>query len=70
MDATSSTGSNGAKVLEFERGSIDFKKHVAAGKHRVWPDYGEWAAGLILLQHHGGGVSYRNVKIRDLTAPR
>ena len=61
---------NGAKVLEFERGSDDFKKHVAAGKHRVWPHYGEWAAGLILLQHHGGGVSYRNVKLRDLTAPQ
>ena len=57
---------NGAKVLEFERGSEDFKKHVAEGKHRVWPGYGEWAEGLVLLQHHGGGVSYRNVKIREL----
>lgn len=57
---------NGAKVLEFERGSADFKAHVAEGKHRVWPSYGEWADGLILLQHHGGGVSYRNVRIREL----
>jgi hypothetical protein len=61
---------NGARVLEFERGSDDFKKHVASGKHRAWPHYGEWATGLVLLQHHGGGVAFRNVKIRDLTAPR
>jgi hypothetical protein len=32
----------------------------------VWPGYGEWADGLVLLQHHGGGVSYRNVRIREL----
>jgi hypothetical protein len=57
---------NGQKVLEFERGSADFKAHVAQGKHRVWPAYGEWADGLVLLQHHGGGVSYRNVRIREL----
>ena len=47
---------NGVKVLEFERGSEDFKKLVAESKYRVWPGYGEWASGLILLQHHGKGV--------------
>ncbi len=57
---------NGAKVLEFERGSEEFKRHVTDSKHRVWPNYGEQAEGRILLQHHGGGVSFRNVKIREL----
>jgi hypothetical protein len=57
---------NGAMVLEFERGSEDFKKHVAESKHRVWPSYGEQPQGRILLQHHGGGVSFRNVRIREL----
>jgi hypothetical protein len=57
---------NGRKVLEFERGSADFKQHVAQGKHKQWPAYGEWDEGLLLLQHHGGGVSYRNVKLREL----
>jgi hypothetical protein len=56
---------NGRKLLEFERGSGDFKAHVAQGKHKVWPAYGEWDEGLLLLQHHGGGVSFRNVKIKE-----
>ena len=59
---------NGVRVLEFERGSQDFRDHVALGKHRAWPAYGEWNEGLLLLQHHGGGVSYRNVKLRELKA--
>jgi hypothetical protein len=57
---------NGTKVLEFERGSEEFRRHVADSKHRVWPNYGEQPKGRILLQHHGGGVSFRNVKIREL----
>jgi hypothetical protein len=59
---------NGVKVLEFERGSADFKAHVAEGKHRRWPGYGEWPEGRLLLQHHGGGVSFRDVKVRELKA--
>jgi hypothetical protein len=55
---------NGAKVLEFERGSDDFKAHLATSKHKVWPGYGEEKEGRILLQHHGGGVSYRSIRIR------
>ncbi len=55
---------NGAKVLEFERGSDDFKAHLATSKHKVWPGYGEEMEGRLLLQHHGGGVSYRSIRIR------
>jgi hypothetical protein len=57
---------NGAKLLEFERGSEEFRRHVALSKHRVWAGYGDEPEGRILLQHHGGGVSFRNVKIREL----
>ena len=57
---------NGAKVLEFERGSADFKAHLATSKHKVWPGYGEEKEGPILLQHHGGGTGYRNIRIRAL----
>ena len=59
---------NGAKVLEFERGSADFKAHLATSKHEVWPGYGEEKEGPILLQHHGGGTGYRNIRIRALKA--
>ena len=57
---------NGAKTVEFERGSENFRQHVAESKFKNIPDFGEWADGHILLQEHGNEVSFRNVKIREL----
>ena len=59
---------NGEKTVEFERGSPDFRDAVARSKFKDIPDFGEWADGHILLQEHGSEVSFRNVKIRELTA--
>lgn len=58
---------NGKKILEFVRGSQAFTEAVAKSKFRqTMPAFGMVEKGRILLQEHGGEVSFRNIKIREL----
>ncbi|MEZ0472792.1 3-keto-disaccharide hydrolase [Luteimonas salinilitoris] len=55
---------NGVKLVEYERGSADFRAKMARSKYKDIADFGELPRGPILLQDHGNAVSFRSIKIR------
>lgn len=57
---------NGIKIVEFERGTQQWRALVAYSKYKDWPRFGELEAGNILLQDHGDEVSFRSIKIKEL----
>lgn len=57
---------NHVKVLEFERGSDDFRKKVAESKFAEYENFGEAREGHILIQDHGSRMAFRNIKIKEV----
>lgn len=57
---------NGVKVLEYDRNTPDFRKHIAESKFHAIPGFGEVNSGHLLLQDHGDQASFRNLKVREL----
>jgi Domain of Unknown Function (DUF1080) len=59
---------NGVKVVEFELWSPDWERRVRESKFKDYPKYGRARRGHIGVQDHGDRVSYRNIKIREITS--
>jgi sugar phosphate isomerase/epimerase len=57
---------NGLKILEYERGSDDFKARVAESKFKDINSNGTLPDGYLLLQDHGSIVHFRNIKVKEL----
>jgi len=57
---------NGTKVVEYELWSPEWEKQKANSKWKDVKPYGMSKKGHIALQDHGGGVYFKNIKIKTL----
>jgi hypothetical protein len=57
---------NGIKVADFHAWTAEWEKLKKEGKWKDHPDYGMSKTGFIALQDHGGGVWFKNIKLRKL----
>ncbi len=57
---------NGKKVVEYDLGTEEFEKLLAASKYAPIEGFADRRVGNIVLQDHQDDVWYRNLKIREL----
>ena len=57
---------NGTKILEYDRGSDEFKHAISLSKFKDIKGFSQATSSPILLQAHGDKVWYKNIKIKEL----
>ena len=57
---------NGVKIVDTRTHTKQFKEAIHKSKFKQWPHYGQNTAGRIMLQDHGTGVEFKNLKIKRL----
>ncbi|MET0243289.1 MAG: DUF1080 domain-containing protein [Flavitalea sp.] len=57
---------NGVKVADFEMWTPEWEALKAKSKFKDKADWGKNKSGQIALQDHGGGLTFKNIKIRKL----
>jgi 3-keto-disaccharide hydrolase len=57
---------NEVKVADFHAWTSEWEKLKKEGKWKDYPDYGNAKSGYIALQDHGGGIWFKNIKIKKL----
>ena len=57
---------NGDKIVEYEIGSPEMSKLLKESKFSNNPGYGTSTDGLIMFQHHGQKVWFKNIMVRRL----
>ena len=59
---------NGVKYFDYVLGGDDFNARVAKSKFSTMPLFAKATSGFIALQGDHGSVSFRNIKLRPITA--
>ena len=57
---------NGAKVVEYELWSKEWEQQKENSKWKNVKPYGMSKKGYIALQDHGGGIAFKNIKLKPL----
>ncbi len=57
---------NGVKIIEYQRNNQMWEALVNYSKYKDWPNFGNAAEGLLLLQDHGDEVWFQNIKIKEI----
>ena len=57
---------NDVEIVKFPLRGPEWDDLVVNSKFKDWKDFAKFKTGKIGLQDHGDGVSYRNIKIREL----